>query len=189
MFITLFVYIFNILFLSVLVAMFINRYKFVYVNLDAFRRMNVIRLKNSSSFDQFYGGVTITFFPISIVVLPFIPLVVAFKSERLSDFILKIQYAIMVLMYCMLAIGLTIPIIPLLYVKSVLNAFYIFMYNKRQAYRGQNIINLIITIFFNPILIFVSLIIDLLSLPNMLLQDERNFEFKYPTSLEILNKA
>jgi len=71
-FITVFVYIFNIFLLSFLVAMFINRYKFVYKNLDAIRRMNIIRLKNSSSYDELTGGVTITFFPISVVVLPFI---------------------------------------------------------------------------------------------------------------------
>ena len=126
-----FVYLFNILFINVLVAMFINRYKYVYVNLDAFRRMNVIRLKNSSCYDRFYGGVTITFFPFSVLVLPFIPAIVAFKSERLSDFLLKVQYFIMVVMYCFLAIILSLPIIPLLYIKSVLNALYICMYNKR----------------------------------------------------------
>ena len=70
--------------------MFINRYKFVYQNLEAFRRMNIIRLKNTNSYDKLYGGVTITFFPISIIMLPFIIPVVVFKSERLNDFILKI---------------------------------------------------------------------------------------------------
>ena len=41
----------------------------------------------------------------------------------------------------------------------------------------------------NPIIIVASLLIDLLSLPSLLLRDERNFEFKYQTALEILNKA
>lgn len=89
-FITVFVYLFNVLLMSVLIAMFINRYKVVYVNLESLKRMNIIKLKNSSSYDEIYGGVTITFFPVSIIVLPFIVPVVFFKSERLSDFILKI---------------------------------------------------------------------------------------------------
>jgi len=124
-FITIFVYIFNILLLSFLVAMFINRYKFVFKNLAALRRMNIIRLKNSSSYDLLSGGVTITFFPISILVLPFIVPVVVFKSERLNDFILKIQYAFMILFYCAIAIFISIPILPLLYFKCVFNAIYI----------------------------------------------------------------
>lgn len=33
---------------------------------------------------------------------------------------------------------------------------------------------------------FLSLMVDLLSLPNLLLKDERNFEYKYQQSLEIL---
>ena len=90
LYITAFVYIFNILLLSFLVAMFINRYKFVYKNLAALRRMNIIKLKNSSSYDNISSAVTITFFPISILVLPFILPVVIFKSDRLNDFILKI---------------------------------------------------------------------------------------------------
>jgi len=58
--------------------MFINRYKFVYRNLDALRRMNIIKLKNSASYDKTYSAVTVTFFPISIILLPFIPAVIAF---------------------------------------------------------------------------------------------------------------
>lgn len=188
-FITVFVYLFNVLLLSFLVAMFINRYKFVYVNLDALRRMNIIKLKNSSSYDKLYGGVTITFFPVSIVILPLIAPVVLFKSERLSDFILKLQYSIMMLLFCLIGLLFAFPIIPLLYCKSVINAIFISMNNKRQSYKGQNFVNLIITIFLNPVIIFISLLIDLLSLPGMLMQDERVFEFKYPNSLEILNAA
>lgn len=43
------------------------------------------------------------------------------------------------------------------------------------------------TVFFSPIFIVLSLIIDLLSLPNLLLVDEKTFEFKYQNSLEILS--
>jgi len=93
--------------------------------------MNIIRLKNSSSFDALTGGVTITFFPISILVLPFIVPVVVFKSERLNEFILKIQYAFMIILYCGIAIVLSVPIIPLMYFKCVSNSFYIALNNKR----------------------------------------------------------
>ena len=126
-----FVFIFNVLLLSFLVAMFINRYKFVWSNLDALRRMNIIKLKNTNSYDKLYGGVTITFFPISIVMLPFVIPVVIFKSERLNDFILKIQYAVMIIMYCMLGSILAMPIIPMLYMKLVMNSIFIYFNNKR----------------------------------------------------------
>ena len=185
-FITLFVFIFNVLLLSFLVAMFINRYKFVYQNLEAFRRMNIIRLKNTNSYDKLYGGVTITFFPISIIMLPFIIPVVVFKSERLNDFILKIQYAVMMLLYCMLGSIVSFPIIPLLYFKTIVNGIFIQMNNKRQEYPGQNLFNLFVSIFISPILIAISLVIDLLSLPSLLLVDEKNFEFKYQKALETL---
>lgn len=90
LFILLFVYIFKILLLSFLVAMFINRYQFVWQNIDAIRRMEIIKLKNSKSYNELYGGISNTFFPISIFTLPLIIPVVLFKSERMSDFVLKI---------------------------------------------------------------------------------------------------
>ena len=185
-FITLFVFIFNVMLLSFLVAMFINRYKFVYTNLEAFRRMNIIKLKNTNSYDNLYGGVTITFFPISIIMLPFVIPVVIFKSERLNDFILKIQYATMMMMYCLLGFFVAIPLIPLLYLKIIVNSIFIVMNNKRQDYSGQNIVNLIVSVFLSPIFIVISLLIDLLSLPSLLLIDERFFEFKYLEALEKL---
>ena len=46
-----------------------------------------------------------------------------------------------------------------------------------------------ITILFSPVIIILSLIIDLFSLPTLLLVDEKHFEFKYQIALEILNEA
>ena len=141
--------------------------------------MNIIKLKNSASYDKSFSSVTITFFPISIILLPFIPAVIAFKSERLNDFILKLQYTIMMVMYCFLALIISVPVLPLLYCKSVTNAIYIAINNKRQNFKGENIVKLILTISLNPILVVVSYLIDLISLPSLLLKEEKGFEFKY----------
>ena len=108
-----------------LVAMFINRYSFIWGNLDALKRMNIIKLKNTSDYNPLYGALTITFFPISLLILPFIPLVVILKSERLNEFILKMQYGIMVFLYCMLGIVCSIPMIPFFYAKCVCNTLLI----------------------------------------------------------------
>ena len=50
-------------------------------------------------------------------------------------------------------------------------------------------VGLLLTVFLNPVIMLISLIIDLGSLPNLLLKDERTFEYKYQQSLEILTKA
>ena len=187
-FITFFVYIFNILLLSFLVAMFINKYKFVWKNLDSLRRTNIIKLKNSSSYDNLYGSITITFFPYSIVVLPFIIPVVIFKSERLNDFILKIQYCFMIIMYCILAVIVAIPILPCLYFKNLANSVFIFFNNKREEYKGQNTAQFLLALFVNPLVIVLSLAVDLISLPSLLMREEKWFESKYQQSLDTLNK-
>lgn len=83
-------YIFKVLLMSLLAAMFINKYKQVWKNLEAYRRFNIIRLKNSVAYDKFLGAVTITFFPINILMLPFIPPITMLRSARASDFLLKL---------------------------------------------------------------------------------------------------
>lgn len=186
-YIAVFMYIFKVLLMSLLAAMFINKYKEVWRNLDAYRRFNIIKLKNSVSYDKYIGGVTLTFFPINILMLPFIPFIVFFRSSRASDFLLKLQYGLMMIMYCILAGIIIVPFSPILYMKVVANAIFIAMTNRRQEYRGQNIIQMIVAIFAGPFIIALSMIIDLTSLPGVLLKDSRGFEHKYQLSTDRLN--
>ena len=163
-------YIFNILLMSLLAAMFINRYKTVWSNLDAYRRFIIIKLKNSVSYDKFIGGVTITFFPINLVMLPFSIPIIILRSKRMSDILLKFQYVIMIVLYCIMACTMIIPASPILLVKVYTNAFFIFATNKREAYKGENLIQLIMAVFLSPFVIALSIIVDILSLPNVLLK-------------------
>ena len=135
-YIAVFMYIFKVLLMSLLAAMFINKYKQVWKNLDAYRLFNIIKLKNSVAYDKYIGGITLTFFPINILMLPFIMVIVSLRSARASDFLLKLQYVIMMIMYCILASFIIIPITPLLYIKILTNSFFIAMNNKREDYKG-----------------------------------------------------
>ena len=112
----------NVYLISFLIAVFINRLQTLHGNLDAIQRITIIQLKSSIDYDRYCGGVTNTFFPLNIIGLPFFPFVMFFKSERLSEFVLKIQYSCMIFLYCLLGIAFSIPSIPLLYAKCVGNA-------------------------------------------------------------------
>jgi len=182
-------YLFKICFMSLLAAMFINRYKIVWKNLDAYRRFIIIKLKNSVAYDRFIGGVTITFFPINLIMLPLSIPIILFRSKRASDILLKLQYVIMILLYCCLACIMIVPASPILLVKNYTNAIFIAMTNKRENYKGENIVQLISAIFLGPPVIVVSVVIDLLSLPNVLLRSSVNFEHKYQLSADRLNDA
>jgi hypothetical protein len=82
-------YIFRVLLISLLSAMFVNRYKQVWQNLDGFRRFNIIKQKNSIAYDKFIGGVTLTFFPINIIMLPFSAFILMLRNNRASEILLK----------------------------------------------------------------------------------------------------
>ena len=180
-------YIFKVLFMSLLAAMFINKYKIVWRNLDAYKRFDIIKAKNSISFDKFIGGITMTFFPINILMLPLIPPILAIRNPRASDFLLKGQYIIMMIIYSFMAGIVIIPATPVIYIKSISNAIFIALSNQPQEYQGQNVVKAIVAILLGPILIALSLIVDLISLPNILLKDSTDFEHKYQLSTDRLN--
>ena len=169
--------------------MFINKYKVVWRNLDAYKRFNIIKMKNSISYDKFIGGCTLTFFPLNILMLPLIPPIIALRNPRASDFLLKMQYVTMMVIYSILAGAAIIPLTPILYIKSVANAIYIIFSQSREDYPGEKIVQLISSVIFGPIIISLSLVIDLLTLPNILLKDSRDFEHKYQLSTDRLNDA
>jgi len=168
--------------MSLLAAMFINRYKTVWVNLDAYKRFTIIKLKNSISYDKFIGGVTLTFFPFNIIMLPFSLILTTLRSKRGSDIMLKIQYSIMMVLYCFISAIMFVPAAPILVFKIYANSIFIFATNKRETYKGENIVQLMMTVFLGPVLMVLSIIIDLISLPNVLLKDGANFEHKYQLS-------
>jgi hypothetical protein len=75
---------------SLLISMFVLRYHHLWKNIEAIRRMDIIRLKNTQSYDPVFGAITMTYFPINIVLLPFLLPLMFLKSERLNDSILKL---------------------------------------------------------------------------------------------------
>ena len=174
--------------ISFLVAMFVNRLQVLHGNLDALRRMMLTQLKNSSDYDRYYGGVTNTFFPTNIFVLPFIPFIVAFKSERLSEFTLKVQYGMVIFFYCIIGIVSSIPLIPLIYAKSLANGYYIAMNGRKQEYKGQYLVKLLLIILLNPIIVVMSLLVDLLTVPPQLLQDHKKLKSKYQQALDHMSE-
>ena len=79
-YIGLFMLIFKIMLMSLLAAMFINKYKIMYKNIDAYRRFSIIQQKNSVAYDRFVGGITLTFFPFNIMTLPFVAPITLLRS-------------------------------------------------------------------------------------------------------------
>ena len=100
--------------------------------------------------------------------LPFVIPVLYYQSEKISDLLLKIQYLLMIVIYIVLAGFLVILLSPVMYAKLVLNALYIAVKNKRIKYRGENLVELLIVVVGGPAILAVSLLVDMLNLPNIL---------------------
>lgn len=177
----------RILLISLLAAMFINRYRQVYANIDAYRYLRIIKLKNKVSYDKYVGCITLSFFPLNILIVPFIPVIIKMRSTRISDFLLKIQYGIMMIIYSSTALLLIFPLAPVLYCKILINSFYIQFNSTRQEYRFQNLIHLLRAIFLGLPLICISILVDFLQLPILLFRNSKMFEHKYQMSQDRLD--
>jgi len=119
------------LLLRFLAAMFNNKYKKVFDNQDFLNRLTIINLKNSSSYDKRLGAITTTFFPINSILLIFIIPVIYLRNDRLNEMVLKAQYFLLIMLYCLLALMASVFILPILFFKSVANSFYILFKTKR----------------------------------------------------------
>lgn len=124
-------YVSQMLLIRFLVAMFISKYKKVFKNQDFLNRLTIISLKNSSSYDKRIGAITTSFFPINIILLPFIAPILYFKNDRFNDFILKAQYFVLLGLYSLVAFVMALVLMPIIYLKSVINAAYIVKATKR----------------------------------------------------------
>ena len=74
---------------------------------------------------------------------------------------------------------ISVPLIPLLYIKMVLNAAYIGVKNKRAKYKLEGLVNFLLALVLGPVMIVVSLTTDFFALNMILMKDEKHFEFKY----------
>ena len=89
-------------------------------------------------------------------------------------------------LYCIISALMFVPAAPILIFKIYTNSIFILLTNKREAYKGENFVQFFMTIVLGPILMVLSIIIDLLSLPNVLLKEGSNFEHKYQLSQDRL---
>lgn len=85
-----FAIIFKYIFFTTLMALIIAKYMTLFNKLPALKRMEIIELKNSNSFDNIYGSIAVSFFPLSILALPFVGLLLVLKSHRMNNFLLQI---------------------------------------------------------------------------------------------------
>ena len=114
--------------------MMVNKYQSYFLNLEAYRRFNIIKQKDLVGYDPIIGGATLAIFPLNILIAPLMLPIFAFKSEKLSEFALKLQYFGMLSLYLVVAMVL-IPLMSIiLYGKCVFNSIYILNNSEREAY-------------------------------------------------------
>jgi hypothetical protein len=73
-------------------------------------------------------------------------------------------------------------LIPILYIKMILNALYMGFATTREHYKGERVVNMFISIFLGPVIIVISLLVDVITLPGVLMRDGETLENKYQAS-------
>ena len=76
-----------------------------------------------------------------------------------------------------------------IYLKIVSNSFFILIAQKLEKSKGQNLKDFVGSIVLGPVLIAVSLIVDFVRAPLLLLREEDGFELKYQHQGPQMNKT
>lgn len=119
-----------ILLLNLLIAMFSNTYQTIYENKDAIRLRRILEMKNHLSHEPIIGSVTSTFFPINIILIPFMPVVILVKNKKLNEMVNKLQYSGLIFLLSVSITILQIILSPIMYAKIVLNSFNIMIISR-----------------------------------------------------------
>lgn len=185
-YLVLFILIYFILLLNLLIAMFSNTYQAIYENQNAIRLKRILGMKNHLSYDPVIGSVTSTFFPVNVVMLPLMLPVVVVKNRKLNELVNKLQYASMIVLQITAITLFQVILSPIMYVKMVLNSFHIMIISKNQT-GIERYLDPFFSIIASPFVIGISIFVDLVSLPNVLLLPDFEFEHKYQRNVDELN--
>ena len=183
----LFILIYFVLLLNLLIAMFSNTYQAIYENQNAIRLKRILEMKNHLAYDPVIGSVTSTFFPINIVMLPMLVPVLVVQNRKLNEMVNKLQYAAMIVLQISAISLFQVILSPIVYAKMVLNSFHIMIISKNQT-GIERYLDPFFSIIASPFVIGISICVDLLSLPNVLLQPDFEFEHKYQRNVDELNE-
>ena len=143
-------------------------------------------MKNHLSYDPIIGSVTSTFFPINVIMIPFMLIVTGVKNKKLNEMINKTQYVGMIFLQSFAIMIFQLLLSPFMYAKLVLNSFYIMYISKNQA-GIERYLEPFFSIIAGPFIITISILVDILALPNVLLRPEEEFEEKYQKNINELN--
>ena len=86
----LFILMYFVMLLNLLIAMFSNTYQIIYDKKESIRLRRILQMKNKLSFDPLVGAVTSTFFPINVVMIPFMIFICVVKNKKANEMINKL---------------------------------------------------------------------------------------------------
>jgi archaellum component FlaF (FlaF/FlaG flagellin family) len=175
-----------VLLLNLLIAMFSNTYQRIYENKNAIRLKRILDMKNRLTYDPMIGSVTSTFFPINILMIPFMIPVIIVQNKKLNEMINKLQYAALIFFQAFVILILQFILFPIMYVKMVLNSINIMIISKNQGI--ERYLEPFFSVIASPFIIFISILVDVASMPTVLLQPEEEFEEKYQRNVDELNE-
>jgi len=85
----------------------------------------------------------------------------------------------MMVFYTILGAAIIIILSPVVYAKMVLNSGYILLNKKREHYPGENVIHFFMTGFLGPLIIAISIAMDTIIVPSLMMKSSNSFEHKY----------
>jgi len=80
------------------------------------------------------GSVSSSFFPLNIVILPFIPIIASVRNRNTNEIFNKMQYSFLVLLYSLFFLAFQIILIPFMMIKLFLNTLHLMINLQGQTF-------------------------------------------------------
>ena len=120
----------NITLLNFLIAILSDIYSILKLKSSVLYYQQIVRVRQIHDYDKHYSSLVSASPPFNLIIVPFIPLIILFKSERLNDVLLYICY-LPVLAIGMITFIITSFIhIPFAYISLLIRQLRIFMNNS-----------------------------------------------------------
>ena len=109
----------NIVLINFLIAILSNKYTEMEPKKKLLYNRNILRIKQIQAEDKYYSCLISSFVPLNFMMLPFVPFIVIFKSEKLNHILMYAWYVPMVAIGTIFFVVGSLALLPFAYLVSI----------------------------------------------------------------------
>ena len=113
----------NIVLINFLIAILSNKYTEMETKKKHLYNQSILMLKQVQTDDKYYSWLVASFVPLNVLMIPFVPFIIFWKSEKLNRILMYACYAPMIIFGVVLFVAANLALLPFAYIVAVYSSF------------------------------------------------------------------